>query len=58
LDGEPDLSRERVEATVYFVAPEAPHEVIEPGADFELFCGQVHYTHGRIKQVLSDDTAV
>ena len=28
LNGQPDLSRESVEATVYFVAPGAPHEVI------------------------------
>ena len=57
LGGEPDISREQVEATVYFVAPTAPHEVIEPGADFELFIGQIHHTHGRIKQILSDDPA-
>ncbi len=27
FDGEPDLSREQVEATVYFFVPEAPHEL-------------------------------
>ena len=30
---------------------------IEPGADFELFIGQVHHTDGRIKQILSDEAA-
>jgi hypothetical protein len=57
LAGPLDLSADKVEATVWFVAPEAPHEVIEAGADFELFMGQVHYTRGRIKQILPDDTA-
>ena len=54
FDGQPDLSRELVTATVYFVAPDAPHDVIEPDATFELYCGQVHFTHGRIKEVLPD----
>jgi hypothetical protein len=57
LSGPPDLSADKVEATVWFLAPEAPHEVIESGADFELFMGQVHCTHGRIKQVLPDEAA-
>jgi hypothetical protein len=52
LAAEPNPSAEEVEATVYFLAPEAPHEVLEAGAGFELFMGQVHHTHGRIKRVL------
>ena len=58
LTGEPDLSRGHVEAIVFFVASGAPHEVIEPGADFDLFCGQVHYTDGHIRKILSDNTSI
>src|SRR5262245_53607229 len=46
LAGAPSPSAERVEAIVSFVAPGAPHTVLEEGALFELFMGQVHYTHG------------
>jgi hypothetical protein len=55
LAGAPAPSVEKVEATVSFVAPGAPHAVLEEGASFELFMGQVHYTHGRITRVLPDD---
>ena len=55
LDRAPDLSADTFEATVWFFAPEAPHEVLEVGAKFELFMGQVHYTHGRITKILSDE---
>ena len=55
FDEQPDLAREKVTAVVYFVAPDAPHHVIEPGVDFALFCGQVHYTHGRITKILTDE---
>lgn len=55
LPGPPDLSGDKLEAKVCFFASDAPHEVIEPGADFELFCGEVHYAHGRIKQLLPDE---
>lgn len=55
LSGPPDLSADKIEATVCFILPEAPHEVIEAGADFELYMGQIHYTHGRIKKILPDD---
>jgi hypothetical protein len=57
LAGAPDLSADTFEATVWFFAKEAPHEVLEVGAKFELFMGQVHYTHGRITKILSDDPA-
>ena len=57
LAGPPDLSSDTVEATVYFFSDQAPQDVLEEGAKFELFMGQVHYTHGRIKQILPDDNA-
>ncbi len=57
LAGAPAPSTDKVEATVSFVAPGAPHAVLEEGASFELFMGQVHYTHGRITRVLPDDKA-
>ena len=57
LAGPPDLSADKVEATVFFIAPEAPHEVLEEGSEFELFMGHVHYTHGRIKRILLNDNA-
>jgi hypothetical protein len=57
LSSEPDISADTFEATVNFFSPDAPHEVLEDGAKFELFMGNVHYTHGCIKRVLSDDAA-
>jgi len=57
LAGPPDLSCDTVEATVYLFSDQAPHDVLEAGAKFELFMGQVHYTHGRITKILSDDIA-
>lgn len=56
LAGEPDLSAKQVEATVYFFAPGAPEEVLEAGAEFELFMGHVRYTRGRIKRVLLNES--
>jgi hypothetical protein len=53
----PAPSTDKVEATVSFVAPGAPHAVLEEGASFELFMGQVHYTHGHITRILPDDNA-
>jgi hypothetical protein len=52
-----DASADSVETTVYFMVPEAPQHLLEEGAEFELFMGQVHYTHGRIKRILPDDNA-
>jgi hypothetical protein len=57
LAGQPDLCSDSVEATVYFLSDQAPQDVLEEGARFELFMGQVHYTHGRIKRILLDDNA-
>jgi hypothetical protein len=54
----PSLSSDSVEATVYVLSDDAPQDVLEEGAKSELFMGQVHYTHGRIKQILPDDKAV
>jgi len=58
LAGPPDLSSDKVDATVWFLAPGAPHKLLEEGVEFELFMGQVHYTHGRIKRILPDDNGV
>jgi hypothetical protein len=57
LTGAPDLSSDSFEATVCFFSPEAPHEILVEGTKFELYMGQVHYTHGHIKRVLPDDAA-
>jgi hypothetical protein len=57
LPAAPDPSADKVEATVSFVAPAAPHTVLEEGAAFELFMGQVHYTQGRITRILPDNNA-
>jgi len=54
LAAPPAPSADKVDATVSFVAPTAPHAVLEEGATFELFMGQVHYTHGRITRILPD----
>jgi len=52
LTGTPAPGADRVEAMVSFLAPGAPHAVLEEGVSFELFMGHVHYTHGRITKVL------
>jgi hypothetical protein len=51
LDNEPDANARRVEATVYFMAPNAPENLLEAGAKFELLCGESHYARGVIKAV-------
>jgi hypothetical protein len=51
LEAAPDASRGHVDATVYFMAPNAPEGLIEEGAKFELVCGESHYTTGVIKRV-------
>lgn len=56
LDKEPDLSIGRFEATVYFMAPTAPQDLLEEGAEFELLCGDNHYTHGVIKRIFEVET--
>ena len=48
----PDAGTLVVEATVYFMVPEAPQHLLEEGAKFELLCGENHYTHGVIKRVI------
>jgi hypothetical protein len=47
----PEAGNSFVEATVYFMVPEAPQHLLEAGAKFDLFCGENHYTHGSIKHV-------
>ena len=51
LEKEPDVHAGQIEATVYFMAPIAPEELLEEGAKFELLCGESHYTHGVIKSI-------
>jgi len=51
LDKEPDLKAENFEALVYFMSPEAPQQLLEKGAKFELLCGENYYTQGFIKHV-------
>ena len=53
----PDPSSQKVEATVSFLSPTAPHAVLEEGATFKLFMGQFHYTNGRITRILPDENA-
>jgi hypothetical protein len=48
---EPEVGVGQVEATVYFMAPNAPQNLLEPGAKFELLCGESHYAHGVIKRI-------
>ena len=52
LDREPDINAGSVNATVYFLAPNAPVELLKTGAKFELVCGQSFYTTGVIKRLL------
>ena len=52
LEKIPDANASSVNATVYFMAPEAPHHLLEEGAKFELLHGENHYTQGIIKRVL------
>lgn len=52
LEKAPDTSAGHIEATVYFMAPNAPEELLEEGARFELLCGESHYTDGVIRRVL------
>ncbi len=47
----PDAGVSSVEATVYFMNLEAPHQLLEKDAKFELLHGQNHYKHGFIKRV-------
>jgi hypothetical protein len=51
LEKAPDTKASQVEATVYFMAPNAPEELLEEGAKFELVCGESHYTTGTIRRV-------
>ena len=57
LEKEPDVSVGRIEATVYFMAPNAPEELLEEGAKFELLCGESHYTKGVIKRVFEVESS-
>ena len=47
-----DATAGHVEATVYFMAPNAPEELLEKGARFELLCGESHYANGVIRRVV------
>ena len=40
-----------VDATVFFMAPDAPHNLLQVGERFELLCGESHYGRGVIKNV-------
>src|SRR5437867_6860804 len=51
LEKRPDASDKEIQATVYFMAPNAPEELLEEGAKFELVCGESHYTKGVIERV-------
>ena|SRR5665213_111862 len=51
LENEPDVIDGYIEATVYFMAPNAPINLLEEGAKFELVCGESHYAHGVIRRV-------
>jgi len=51
LEKSPDTNADHVEATVYFMSPNAPDELLEEGAKFELVCGENYYTSGVIKRV-------
>lgn len=48
LDKDPAAYNGPVTATVYFMAQEAPTELLEEGARFELLCGKSHYGKGII----------
>lgn len=52
LPAMPDAAASSVEATVYFMSPDAPQRLLEEGAKFELLQGQNHYTHGVIKRII------
>jgi hypothetical protein len=51
LENEPKANAESVEATVYFMAPNAPENLLEEGAKFDLLCGETYYARGVIKRV-------
>lgn len=51
LDKMPDAGAQSAEATIYFMVPEAPQQLLEEGAKFELLHGENYHTHGVIKRV-------
>ena len=53
LDGPPDLTKDHFIATVHFLSPNAPHNLIESDAKFELVCGESRYTHGVIEKPIN-----
>jgi hypothetical protein len=55
LEKVPDANANSVEATVYFMVPEAPQHLLEVGAKFELLHGENYYTHGVIKRVFEGE---
>ena len=55
LKSAPDATAGHVEATVYFMAPDAPEELLKEGARFELLCGASLYTTGVIRRVVESD---
>jgi hypothetical protein len=57
LENVPDAAASHVEAFVFFMAPDAPEELLEKGARFELLCGESHYANGVIRRVFAvEDT--
>lgn len=51
LANEPDISAGSFEATVYFMAPNAPEHLLVERAKFELLCGENRYTHGVVRRI-------
>jgi hypothetical protein len=51
LQEQPDSSAKSVEATIYFMAPNSPENLLQEGAKFELLCGETYYANGFIKRV-------
>jgi len=57
LEKAPDTTAGHIEATVYFMAPSAPEELLKEGAKFELLCGESRYAYGVIRRVYAvEDT--
>jgi hypothetical protein len=52
LDRAPEPKAGWVIATVYFMAENAPHDLIREGAKFELSCMDNLYTHGVITRII------
>ncbi len=57
LEKSPDAFVSKAEATVYFMARNAPEHLLEEGAKFELVCGESHCTNGVIKRVFEVESS-